>query len=105
MSRLRRTSRRSIHRDYPPELVWAARIRSLRLVLVAWHSSSAGHRDRARSVEVWQIVPQRAREAPRGSSAAIAPTIGARLPLARIADAHRLVETGAVVGKVVIDCP
>ena len=50
-------------------------------------------------------MPQRAREAPRGSSAAIAPTIGARLPLARIADAHRLVETGAVVGKVVIDCP
>jgi NADPH:quinone reductase-like Zn-dependent oxidoreductase len=35
---------------------------------------------------------------------AIAPRIGARLPLARVADAHRLLETGAVVGKVVIDC-
>lgn len=33
----------------------------------------------------------------------IAPVIGARLPLSRIADAHRLVETGAIVGKVVLD--
>jgi NADPH:quinone reductase-like Zn-dependent oxidoreductase len=34
----------------------------------------------------------------------IAPLIGATLPLERVAEAHRMVETGAVVGKVVLDC-
>ena len=34
----------------------------------------------------------------------VAPIVGATLPLAQVADAQRLVETGAVVGKVVIDC-
>jgi NADPH:quinone reductase-like Zn-dependent oxidoreductase len=34
----------------------------------------------------------------------IAPAIGARLPLDRVGDAQQLVETGAVVGKVVLDC-
>jgi len=35
---------------------------------------------------------------------AIAPVVGAVLPLAEVAQAHRLVEGGGVVGKVVIDC-
>jgi NADPH:quinone reductase-like Zn-dependent oxidoreductase len=34
----------------------------------------------------------------------IAPLVGATLPLAEVAEAHRLVETGQIVGKVVIDC-
>jgi NADPH:quinone reductase-like Zn-dependent oxidoreductase len=34
----------------------------------------------------------------------IAPMIGAALPLGQVAEAHRLVETGQVVGKVVLDC-
>jgi NADPH:quinone reductase-like Zn-dependent oxidoreductase len=56
------------------------------------------HRDPAR-VRAWveRAIDMLARDA-------ISPTIGARLPLARVADAHRLVETGAVVGKVVVDC-
>jgi NADPH2:quinone reductase len=56
------------------------------------------HRDPAR-VRAW--VERAVDMLARG---AIAPVIGARLALAQVADAHRLVETGAIVGKVVIDC-
>jgi NADPH:quinone reductase-like Zn-dependent oxidoreductase len=38
------------------------------------------------------------------AAGAIAPIIGAILPLEEVAEAHRLVEAGAVVGKVVLDC-
>jgi NADPH:quinone reductase-like Zn-dependent oxidoreductase len=34
----------------------------------------------------------------------IAPVIGATLPLERVSEAHRLLETRAIVGKVVLDC-
>jgi NADPH:quinone reductase-like Zn-dependent oxidoreductase len=34
----------------------------------------------------------------------IAPTIGATLPLDQVQEAHRILEAGAVIGKVVIDC-
>jgi len=56
------------------------------------------HRDPAR-VRAWvgRAIDMLAR-------GAIAPAIGARLPLASVAEAHRLVETGAIVGKVVLDC-
>jgi len=35
---------------------------------------------------------------------AIAPVVAAVLPLAKVAEAHQLVEGGGVVGKIVIDC-
>jgi NADPH:quinone reductase-like Zn-dependent oxidoreductase len=35
---------------------------------------------------------------------AIAPIVGATLPLGQVAEAHRLLETGGLVGKAVIDC-
>ena len=38
------------------------------------------------------------------AAGAISPLITATLPLARTAEAHRLLETGKVVGKIVIDC-
>jgi NADPH:quinone reductase-like Zn-dependent oxidoreductase len=38
------------------------------------------------------------------AAGAIAPVVGAVLPLAELAKAHQLVESGGVVGKVVIDC-
>jgi NADPH2:quinone reductase len=38
------------------------------------------------------------------AAGAIAPLVGATVPLEAVAEGHRLVETGSVVGKVVIDC-
>lgn len=38
------------------------------------------------------------------AAGAIAPIVGATLPLDQAAEAHRLVETGQIVGKVVLDC-
>jgi NADPH:quinone reductase-like Zn-dependent oxidoreductase len=38
------------------------------------------------------------------AAGSIAPIVGATLPLEEVAEAQRLVETGAVVGKVVLDC-
>ncbi len=34
----------------------------------------------------------------------IAPMVAATLPLGQVAEAHRLLETGQIVGKVVLDC-
>ncbi len=47
----------SFHCDYAPALVSAAWIPSLRLLLVAWHSSGAEHSDRVSSLEVWNVGP------------------------------------------------
>jgi NADPH:quinone reductase-like Zn-dependent oxidoreductase len=38
------------------------------------------------------------------AAGAIAPVVASILPLAKVAEAHRLVERGGVVGKIVIDC-
>jgi NADPH:quinone reductase-like Zn-dependent oxidoreductase len=38
------------------------------------------------------------------AAGAIAPIVGATLPLGQATEAHRLVETGQIVGKVVLDC-
>jgi NADPH:quinone reductase-like Zn-dependent oxidoreductase len=38
------------------------------------------------------------------AAGAIAPIVGATLPLGQAAEAHRLVETGQIVAKVVLDC-
>lgn len=38
------------------------------------------------------------------AAGAIAPVVATVLPLAQVAEAHRLVERGGVVGKIVIDC-
>ena len=38
------------------------------------------------------------------AAGSIAPIVGVTLPLAQVAEAHRLLEAGEVVGKVVLDC-
>ena len=34
----------------------------------------------------------------------VAPIVGATLPLEQVAEAHRLLESGEIVGKIVLDC-
>ena len=38
------------------------------------------------------------------AAGAVTPIVGATLPLGKVAEAHRLLETGEIVGKVLLDC-